>query len=58
MTDDIMTTQQAADYLKITQRAVNFLIERGTLKAEKVGIQWLIYRDSVEDYKRRKEESK
>ena len=50
-----MTTQEAADYLGVTQRTVNNLINRGILSAQKFGIQWMISRESVEAYKGQQE---
>lgn len=51
MTDEWMTTQEAANYLNVTQRTINNLINRRTLSAQKFGIQWMITRESVEAYK-------
>jgi len=46
-----LTTQQAADELKVSRRRVNTLIALGTLKAEKFGAAWQVERESVEAYR-------
>lgn len=46
--DPPLTTTQAADLLRITPRAVTGLISRGRLEARKVGVQWQVDPDSVE----------
>lgn len=46
-----LTTQQAADELKVSRRRVNELIALGTLKAEKFGPAWQVDSVSVEAYK-------
>ncbi len=46
-----LTTQQAADELKVSRRRVNELIKLGTIKAERFGNAWQVDSSSVEAYK-------
>lgn len=43
-----LTTQQAAEQLGITERAIRKLIESGTLPAKKIGGNWFIHPDDLE----------
>lgn len=52
-----ITTSQAAEILEISMRAVQALLNRGTLRGEKFGRDWSIDLDSVYEYKRLKEEA-
>lgn len=47
-----ITTQEAAKRLDLTQEAVRKLIERGALRAEKLGEIWAIDPDSLDGYVR------
>lgn len=55
MEENIISAHEAADLLGITQRAVTGLLERGTLIGRKLGREWAIARQSVLDYKARKQ---
>ena len=50
-----ITTSQAAEILEITIRAVQGLLNRGSIRGEKFGRDWIVDKDSVYEYKRRKE---
>jgi excisionase family DNA binding protein len=45
-----MTTREAAERLGVSVRAVQALIQRGRLKAEKIGRDWILLTRDVEDY--------
>ncbi|MBE7474891.1 MAG: helix-turn-helix domain-containing protein [Anaerolineales bacterium] len=45
-----MTTKQAAEILGLAPESVARLVKRGTLKGERFGHAWMIYRSSVEEY--------
>jgi excisionase family DNA binding protein len=47
----MFTTKQAAAELNIQPRSVKQLCQRGILKAEKIGRDWLIETSEVERYK-------
>jgi len=49
-----LTTTQAAEILGITRHAVIALIRRGSLKAEKFGISWIIKEKDLESVRNRK----
>jgi len=55
MANEKITAQEAADILGISRRAVNGLINRGTIQAEKFGAQWAVSKASVLAYKAKKE---
>jgi len=55
MADEWITALAAAGQLGISRRAVNGLVNRGRLEAQKFGNQWMIRRESVETYKTEKE---
>jgi len=50
MTDEVTVTQ-AAEILNVTRQWVLRLINKDKLDARKLGHQWVITRESVEDYK-------
>ena len=47
----MFTTNQAATELGIQPGSVKRLCQRGILKAERIGRDWLISRDEIERYK-------
>jgi excisionase family DNA binding protein len=47
----MLTTKQAATELGIQPGSVKKLCQRGILKAERIGRDWLISRDEIERYK-------
>lgn len=51
--DEIMTTVEAAELLGIDRASVARLIRNGTLRAERFGRAWMVYRESVEDFLKR-----
>lgn len=53
-TQDIFTTQQAADYLGISSRQVIKLIDKEYLAANRYGWSYLIPRETLIDYEQRK----
>lgn len=54
MPDDLLTVQQAARELGITDSRVRQLLIDGELKGEKFGHIWMIRRADVDAYERRK----
>jgi len=48
--DDVMTTKEAAEILEIAPESVARLVRQGTLRGERFGRSWMIYRSSVEEY--------
>lgn len=57
MTDELLTTEQAAARLGVTDQAIRKLINRGRLPARKFGPVWMIREtdlDSVKDRRRGK----
>jgi excisionase family DNA binding protein len=49
-----LTTQQAAADLGVSQGRVNALIAAGRLKAQKIGMQWLIDKKELAKVRNRK----
>jgi excisionase family DNA binding protein len=52
MSDELLTTAQAAERLGLTVRAVQKMIESERLEAQKVGRDYLIRADALESIKR------
>ena len=52
---DIIGAREAAQLLGITQRHITRLAENGEIEARKLGREWAISRQSVLDYKTKKE---
>lgn len=50
MGHEIMTIQQAADYLQVCDKTVRRLISRKELSASKIGKSWRIKRIDIDDY--------
>lgn len=48
-----MTTAQAAELLGIDRASIARLIRQGKLQGERFGRDWMVYRQSVEDYLKR-----
>lgn len=51
---DILTTNEAAQILGVSQKMVQSLIKRGRLPAEKIGRDWMIRREDAESHERGK----
>jgi len=51
-----ITTSDAAKILNISIRAVQGLLQRGTIRGEKFARDWMVDEESVYEYKRLKEE--
>jgi len=49
-----ISTKEAAGILNISQNAVSRAIARGRLLATKVGRDWVVNKESLEQYKSRK----
>lgn len=49
---DLVTTQQAADVLNYSVQHTRLLIRQGRLQGEKIGRDWLIRRDSFDQFVR------
>lgn len=56
--DEIMSTQEAADYLKVTTFTVLRLIRRESIKAKRFGHTWMVDKSSVEQYHERNKNKK
>lgn len=48
--DDVMTTKEAAEILGLAPESVARLVRVGTLKGERFGRAWMVYRSSVDAY--------
>ena len=48
-----LTVEEVAAYLRVSEATVRKLIESGELKATRVGRQYRISRESLQDYERR-----
>jgi hypothetical protein len=55
MSDKLISTSDAASILGITIQAVGGLLRRGTIEGQKLGRDWVVYKDSVLNYKAQKE---
>ena len=58
---EYLTTQEAADILKVTPQTVMSMVRRGQLRGKKIGIEgvsspWRIPKEDVLEYARLKEE--
>lgn len=51
--EDVLTVPEAAEVLGVTQQRVRFLIRRRKLPGWKLGRDWIILRNAVEERKRR-----
>lgn len=49
---DYFSTQQAAEYLGVSDARIRVFIRDGRLKAERVGRAWLIHKDDLEAFAR------
>lgn len=49
--DYTLTTQEAADLLKLHVHHVRHLIRQGKIKARKIGVVYLVSRGSIEHYR-------
>jgi len=48
MGDDILTTKEVADYLKLTERTLYRLVQEGKVPGFKVGNSWRFKRTDIE----------
>ena len=55
MSDNLISSLQAASILGITIQAVGGLLRRGTIEGQKIGRDWVVSKDSVLSYKTEKE---
>ena len=51
LSQEVMTTQEAAEDLGYTIQHTRLLIRRGQIEATKFGRDWLVVRESVVEYK-------
>jgi excisionase family DNA binding protein len=51
----ILTTQQAADRIRVEPDTIRKAIQRGKLQARKIGRDWLVEDTEVDAYKARKQ---
>jgi len=49
----LLTTQEAMDFLRISQATVYRMIKRGELKAHKVGKKWLFFKKDLIEFVKR-----
>ena len=47
---DVMTTRELAEYLRLSERSVYRLLERGEIPAVKVGGQWRFRKSAVDEW--------
>ena len=47
---DVMTTKEAAKILGLAPESVARLLRVGVLEGERFGRDWMVYRESVENY--------
>lgn len=50
MTDQVFTVAEAAKYLKVHEQTIYKLLRTGKLKGAKVGKDWRIHKDVLDDY--------
>lgn len=50
MNNEIMTIQQAAEYLQVCDKTVRRLISRKELPASKIGKSWRVKKIDIDDY--------
>ena len=50
MDNEIMTIQQAAEYLQVCDKTVRRLISKKELSASKIGKSWRIKKSDIEEY--------
>ncbi len=55
MSDNLISSSEAALILGITIQAVGGLLRRGTIEGQKIGRDWVVSKDSVLSYKVEKE---
>ena len=48
--DDIMTIEQLATYLKISQSTLYKLVQGGRLPGQKVGKRWRFHKDAIDEW--------
>jgi len=49
----LLTTQEAMDFLRISQATVYRMIKRGDLKAHKVGKKWVFFKKDLIEFVKR-----
>ncbi len=49
---ELMTIEEVADYLRVTEKAVYRLLKRGHIPATKVGRQWRFEKNSIDEWLR------
>lgn len=47
---ELMTLEEVADYLRVTEKTVYRLLRRGKIPATKVGHQWRFHRASIDEW--------
>ena len=50
MDRDILTVEQAAEYLQVTTKTIYNLVDANKLKASKVGRVWRIRKSDIDEY--------
>ena len=47
---ELMTVQEVADYLRVTEKTIYRLLKRGNIPATKVGHQWRFEKNSIDEW--------
>lgn len=50
MSNEIMTIQQAAEYLQVCDKTIRRLISRKELSASKIGKSWRVKKSDIDEY--------
>ncbi len=50
---ELMTLQEIADYLRVTEKTIYRLLKRGNIPAAKVGRNWRFEKDSIDEWLQR-----
>jgi excisionase family DNA binding protein len=53
--DELITAKQAAEILGVSDRWIRYMLEKGEISGQRLSGQWAISRQSVLDYKARKD---
>lgn len=47
---ELMTLEEIADYLRVTEKTIHRLLKRGKIPAAKVGRQWRFYKAAIDEW--------
>jgi len=54
--NEIMTTKEVAEYLKLTKVTVYKYVKEGTIPGTKIGSRWRFLKEKIDDFLRNEEE--